>query len=117
VITSVERCPRCRRNFGGTFTFRRAHVAGGCRPIRELRSIGLIRGDDGIWRRPGPTDAMQLRLPLFGRGRPRKESPSAIFLRAQRSIAPPPWALPPRRDPAPLRGQLRLFRLRASEAA
>jgi len=82
VISSVERCSRCRRNFGGLFTFRRAHVRGRCRPIAELRAIGLRRSEAGIWSRPGPTDVMQLRLPLFGRGRPRKESPSAILLRA-----------------------------------
>ena len=117
MITSVERCPRCRRNFGGTFTFRRAHVRGSCRPVRELRGIGLHQGEDGIWRRPGPTDVMQLRLPLFGRGRPRKESPSAILLRAHLSLRGPVWALTPGARRRPLTGQLRLFRLRASEAA
>lgn len=71
-MTEPIRCPRCRRAFGGHFTWRRAHPENRCRKIVGLRAIGLHQNGGGVWRRPGPTDPMQLRFPLFGRGRPRK---------------------------------------------
>lgn len=68
-------CPQCRRSFGGEQAYRRAHPRSGCRSARELRRIGLRRDDAGVWHRPARTDPGQLRLPLFGRGRPRKTLP------------------------------------------
>jgi hypothetical protein len=82
--TGVERCPRCRRSFGGHFTFRRAHPSSRCRTIRDLRVIGLRANGDGVWHRPGPADPVQ--LSLFGPGRPRGTAGArAIFPRAQRA--------------------------------
>jgi hypothetical protein len=78
------KCPRCRRSFGGHFTWRRAHPNKRCRSIVGLRGIGLHRNGGGVWRRPGPTDPMQLRFPLFGRGRPRKRVPQYSLGTAER---------------------------------
>jgi hypothetical protein len=73
-------CPRCRRAFGGEQAYRKAHpvkVGDGsphrqrCRPVKELREIGLHRNGKGVWHRSGTPRIGQTRLPLFGRGRPR----------------------------------------------
>ena len=74
-MTEPLACPRCRRSFGGHFTFRRAHPGRRCRRIVGLRAIGLHLDAEGVWRRSGPTDPVQLRFPLFGPGRPRKVIP------------------------------------------
>jgi hypothetical protein len=93
------RCPRCRRAFGGHFTWRRAHPNKRCRSVAGLRGIGLHRNGGGVWRRPGPADPIQLTLPIFGRGRPRK---------ARRSLAQySPRTANGRRVAAGIRGRAR----------
>jgi len=72
-MTEPIRCPRCRRAFGGHFTWRRAHPNGRCRKVVGLRAIGLRQNGGGVWHRPGRTDPVQ--LSLFGPGRPRKAVP------------------------------------------
>lgn len=72
-------CPRCRRSFGGEQAFRRGHRRMGrprretCRRVAELRrSYTLWQNGGGIWHVRGPATPGQLRLPIFGRGRPRR---------------------------------------------
>jgi len=79
------RCPRCRRSFGGDHAFRRGHRRQGrprrqtCRRIRELRASDVLFQDDAdVWHVRGPNTPGQLKLPLFGRGRPVK--PRAIYM-------------------------------------
>ena len=44
--------------------------------MAELRRDPILRlDDDGVWHMRGPTDPGQLRLALFGRGRPRTRLP------------------------------------------
>lgn len=83
-MTEPITCSRCHRAFGGHFTWRRAHPDRRCRKIVELRAIGLHQNGGGVWRRPGPTDPIQLRFPLFGRGRPRKHVPQYFLGTANR---------------------------------
>lgn len=83
-VVAVETCPRCHRSFGGHGAFIKAHPTygrRGCRRPSTLLKLGMYRRPDGIWCRWGPTTAdelgvpVQLRLPLYGRGRPRKRPP------------------------------------------
>ncbi len=66
-------CARCRRRFGGTEAFRLAHPRSGCRPRHELDARGLWRDSSGVWHRRGSQSAGQLRLRLWGRGRPHRD--------------------------------------------
>lgn len=70
-----ETCARCGRRFGGHQAFRRAHAYGKCASETELRRRGLRCGPDGTWHRRANTDPGQMRLRLFGRGRPRNALP------------------------------------------
>jgi hypothetical protein len=77
-------CRRCKRSFGGEQAYRRGHRRQGrpkkqtCRRVTELRRSDVMwQDDEGVWRMRGPSTPGQLKLPLFGRGRPRK--PIAIF--------------------------------------
>lgn len=80
-VVCVQTCPRCHRSFGGLFAYRKAHTRRGCRRPATLLKLGMYQRPDGVWSRWGPTTAdelgvaVQLRLPLFGRGRPRKRPP------------------------------------------
>ena len=80
-VVSVETCPRCHRSFGGLATYRKAHPRSGCRHEPTLRKLGMYQRPDGVWCRWGPTTAdelgvpVQLKFPLWGRGRPRKRRP------------------------------------------
>ncbi len=76
-----ERCERCGRAFGGAAALNRAHVGGRCRPDANLLRLGWYRDAEGVWHRPGPRTPGQLRLPLFGRGRPQR-CPGVFFYRS-----------------------------------
>lgn len=65
-------CSSCRRRFGGSEALRRAHTRRGCLPVAELRARGLRRDECGVWRQSGPQRLGQLRLRLWGRGRPHR---------------------------------------------
>jgi hypothetical protein len=78
-MTEPIRCPRCKRSFGGEQAYRRGHRRQGrprretCRRVTELRRSDVMwQDDEGVWRMRGPSTPGQLKLPLFGRGRPRK---------------------------------------------
>jgi len=87
-MTEPITCPRCRRAFGGHFTWRRAHPNKRCRSVAGLRGIGLYRNGGDVWHRPGRTDPVQLTLPIFGRGRPRRVRVRNIA-QARGTAAPP----------------------------
>jgi hypothetical protein len=70
-------CEHCHRVFGGAFALYRSRVGGRCRSARELRAIGLVRNEGGVWVRRSPRDAQAV-LFAVGRGRPRKSAPPAI---------------------------------------
>jgi hypothetical protein len=100
-VTEPLTCDRCHRLFGGWGAFRRGHVfrrgaAVRCRRISDVRRR-LRLGDDGVWHYPAPTDTGQLRLALFGRGRPRKGLPTFFVGTRNRRI----WLVRPtgRRSP------------------
>lgn len=65
-------CARCRRRFGGSRALELAHTRRGCRPTRKLEARGLWRDAAGVWHRRGSESPGQLRLPLWGRGRPHR---------------------------------------------
>jgi hypothetical protein len=102
-MTEPIHCPRCHRAFGGEQAYRRGHRRQGrprkerCRSIRELRRDTILRVDDaGVWHMRGPTDPGQLRLPLFGRGRPRRVLPKySVGTRNRRKYLVRP--MPPKR--------------------
>jgi hypothetical protein len=81
-VTEPITCPRCRRAFGGEQAYRRGHRRQGrprretCRRVAEIRRDDRMRlGEDGVWHMRASIEPGQLKLPLFGRGRPRKAVP------------------------------------------
>jgi hypothetical protein len=85
-------CPRCKRSFGGEQAYRRGHRRQGtprretCRRVSQIRRDERMRlGADGVWHMKASNEPGQMRLPIFGRGRPRKLLP-IYFVRTRNRV-------------------------------